>query len=100
MSGAATLSAKAEDGKECVINMPYMARLKAMALTPDSVYVAGLLYEDTSPSNAIRIYSLADGRVLGECAVKDQFIHDCLAVSGKRLYATTQSGKIICLGDR
>jgi hypothetical protein len=31
--------------------------------------------------------------------LEDPFIHDGMAISGRRLYATTQSGKIICLGD-
>ena len=103
LSGTASLSAKSNRGKEWTIAVPVKARPKAMVLTPTRIYVAGLSYDsekDDSPSNAVRIYSLADGALLGKCEAKDQFIHDCLAVSGKRLYATTQSGEIICLGAK
>jgi len=50
--------------------------------------------------NVVGIYSLADGRVLSECPVREPFVHDCLAVAGERLYVSTQEGKVICMGER
>jgi len=49
--------------------------------------------------NVVRIYSVADGQILGEYPVKEEFIHDCLAVAGDRLYVSTEKG-LICLGEK
>ena len=49
--------------------------------------------------NVVRIYSVADGKILGEYPVKEELIHDCLAVAGDRLYVSTQEG-LICLGEK
>jgi len=50
--------------------------------------------------NVVRIYSVADGEILGEYPVKEEFVHDCLAVSGDRLYVSTRAGKLVCLGEK
>ena len=49
--------------------------------------------------NVVRIYSVADGKILGEYPVKEEFTHDCLAVVGDRLFVSTQEG-LICLGEK
>jgi hypothetical protein len=49
--------------------------------------------------NVVRIYSVADGKILGEYPIKEEFIHDCLAAAGDRLYVSTQEG-LISLGEK
>ena len=48
--------------------------------------------------NVVRIYSVADGKILGVSPVKEEFVHDCLAVAGDRLYVSTEEG-LISLGE-
>jgi len=48
--------------------------------------------------NVVRIYSVADGKILCEYPVKEEFVHDCLAVAGDRLYVSTEKG-LIALGE-
>ena len=49
--------------------------------------------------NVVRIYSVADGQILGEYPVEEEFVHDCLAVAGDRLYVSTEKG-VISLGEK
>ena len=103
MSGHARLFARTADGKEWSVKMPSTARLRGMVLAGQRLYVAGLIYRDAKGDagmNGVRVYNLADGRLLDEFAVKDRLIHDCLAVAGGRLYVSTQGGRLICLGTK
>ncbi|MFP6581375.1 MAG: hypothetical protein VCD00_02330, partial [Candidatus Hydrogenedentota bacterium] len=103
MSGNALLFAKPINGKEWSVKMPSTARLRGMVLAGERLYVAGLLYrseKDKSASNGVRVYNVADGKLLAEHAINDRLIHDCLAVAGGRVYVSTQGGKLICLGTK
>ena len=103
MSGDALLFAKAVSGKEWSVKMPNTARMRGMVLAGDRLYVAGILYEDANgagANNGVRVYDLADGKLLAEHVIKDGLVHDCLAVAGGRLYVSTQTGRLICLGTR
>lgn len=100
MSGNAVLFAKAMSGREWSVEMPTTARMRGMVLAGDRLYVAGLLYEDekgTRATNGVRVYNLADGKLLSEHAIEDPLMHDCLAIADGRLYVSTQS-RLICLG--
>lgn len=103
MSGNAQLFGKAVSGKEWKVEMPTTARMRGMVLAGDRLYVAGLLYANekgTGVNNGVRVYNVADGKMLAEHAIQDELVHDCLVVAGGRLYVSTQSGKLICLGSR
>ena len=103
LSGDATLFAdvqNAEDRKGWSIVMATPSQLKGMVLTPERLYVAGRFDDRESAPNVVRAYSVADGSLLGEHAVGETFVHDCLAVAADKLYFTTQSGKLICLGEK
>jgi len=101
MSGNALLFAKPINGKQWSVKMPTTARLRGMVLAGERLYVAGRLFQDekgNGAANGVRVYNLADGKLLAEYAIDDKLVHDCLAVAGGRLYVSTQAGKLICLG--
>ena len=100
MSGDATLFGIPEKGGQWQIDMPNTSRMKGVVIAADRLYVAGKLEVDGDLHNVVRAYSLGDGRPLAQYRVKDQFIHDCMAVAGGRVYVTTQGGQMICLGER
>jgi outer membrane protein assembly factor BamB len=103
LSGDATLFAdvrNAPDRKGWSIAMATPSRLKGMVLTRERLYVAGRFDDGETASNVVRAYSAADGSLLGEHAVGEVLVHDCLAVAADKLYLTTQSGKLICLGAK
>jgi outer membrane protein assembly factor BamB len=103
LSGDATLFAdvrNAEDHEGWSVAMATPSRLKGMVLTPKRLYVAGRLDDGETASNVVRAYVVADGTLLGEHAVDEALVHDCLAVAADKLYLTTESGKLICLGER
>ena len=103
MDGNALLFAKTASGEEWSVKMQNTARMRGMVLAAERLYVAGLLYEDeegNGANNGVRVYDLADGKLLGEHAIEDHLVHDCLAVAGDRLYVSTQDGRLICLGAR
>ncbi len=100
LSGNAELFVHPAAGKKWSIKMPNTARLKGMVLAESRLYVAGRLYDGDFASNSVRSYSVVDGKPLDEHPVADQFVHDCLAVAGDRLYVTTAGGKLICLGPK
>jgi outer membrane protein assembly factor BamB len=104
MSGHASLFAEPENRKarDWSVKLPLTVRISGMALTPERLYVAGQLHddpEDVPDRHVVRIYALDDGRMLAEHAVSEPLTHDCLAVSGRRLFLTTRTGKLICLGE-
>ena len=67
-------------------------RIHAMALAGDGkLYVA---HED----GRLKVVSTADGNVLSEIQVPSP-AWDGLAIAEKRIYLTTQSGELLCLGD-
>ena len=77
--------------------------MRGMVLAGDRLYVAGLLYEDKDgkgAANGVRVYNLADGKLLSEYEIEDQLVHDCLAIASGRLYVSTQGGRLICLGTK
>ena len=103
MSGTALLFTAPANGKVWSVAMPTTARLRGMVLAGKKLYVAGLLYQDeqgNDATNGVRMYNLADGKLLAEYPIEDRLIHDCLAVAGGRLYVSTQNGKLICLGPK
>lgn len=101
MSGDAKLFVKASQGDaDWAMNMTNESRLRGMAITPETVYVAGLL-----PSGGegdleflAQAYSLADGTLQAEAALSAQPVHDGLAISGERIYVSLDNGRLVCLG--
>jgi outer membrane protein assembly factor BamB len=103
MSGHASLSGELADGRDWTVKMPLGVRLRAMALTPERLYVAGLLADEKSddpPSPVVRAYALADGKLLGEAALDGPPVHDGLIVAGGRVYVATEGGRLTCLGEK
>ena len=103
MSGHALLFAKVTSGKEWSVKMPNTARMRGMVLTGERLYVAGILYEDENSkaaTNGVRVYNLADGKLLAEHTIETALVHDCLAIAGERLYVSTEDGSMICLGAK
>jgi hypothetical protein len=101
MSGYALLSGKGERGQEWTVKLPLGVRVHAMALTPQRLYVAGLLSDQKDPpaTYAVRIYSLEDGKLQGQAALDSPPVHDGLVIAGGRVYVATEGGKLICLGE-
>ena len=101
LSGNGTLFAIAEQdkGKNWKVDLPNTTRLRGMVIAADRLYVAGQLPEDDALRNVVRAYSLGDGKPLDQFSVDQQMVHDCLAVAGARVYVSTQTGKLLCLGE-
>ena len=103
MSGNALLFSKVASGKDWSIKMPNTARMRGMVVAGERLYVAGNLYGDekgASAINGVRVYNVLDGTLLAERAIKGGLVHDCIAVTGGRLYVSTQDGRVICLGSK
>jgi outer membrane protein assembly factor BamB len=125
MSGDAELSAKSESGREWSLTMPLGVRVHGMVLAPERLYIAGLLAEedvrdkksrgkkdrdkkdrekDTQDNEEraplVRCYALEDGKLQSEAAIESSPVHDGVAVADGRVYIATQSGKLICLGEK
>ena len=103
MSGNALLFSKVASGKDWSIKMPNTARMRGMVVAGERLYVAGNLYGDekgASVINGVRVYNVLDGTLLAERAIKGGLVHDCIAVTGGRLYVSTQDGRVICLGSK
>jgi outer membrane protein assembly factor BamB len=103
MSGNALLFAKPSSGKEWSVKMPTTSRLRGMVLAGERLYVAGLLHKDEKDKDVasrVRMYNVAEGKLLAEYVVDDRLVHDCLAVADGRLYISTEEGKLICLGSQ
>jgi outer membrane protein assembly factor BamB len=102
MSGHALLSGK-QGRDEWSVKMPLDVRLHAMALAPQRLYVAGLLRDEKSsepPALVVRMYDLEGGKLESQAAIPSPPVHDGMAVTGRRVYIATQSGKLICVGEK
>ena len=82
------------------LKLPTSARIYGLVLAGTRLYAAGRFDDVSPPTYAVRSYAVEDGRQLGEYFAADPFVHDCLAVAGKRLYVATQGGRLICLGEQ
>jgi len=102
MSGDAELFVKdAQDGQDWSVTMPNQSRLRAMAITPERVYVAGLLPVDKGKplDHVVQAYALADGKLLAQTPIGGAPVHDGLAIAGGRVYVSLQDGRLLCLGE-
>ena len=103
MSGDAELSVRNAKGREAwTLKMPNKARLRGMAVTPERVYVAGLLPAGKGKElkYLVQAYSLEKGRLLEEAEIHGQPVHDGLAVADGRVYVSLQNGRLLCLGEK
>jgi hypothetical protein len=66
-------------------------RIHALALAADKLYV---VHQD----GRLKVMSIADGHVMSETKVPPP-AWDGLAVAENRLFLTTRSGELICLGE-
>jgi len=73
--------------------------MKGIVIADERLYVAGRLPVAKTLANVVAVYSVNGGRPLDQHIIDDEFVHDCLAVAGGRVYVTTQGGKLICLGE-
>ena len=51
-------------------------------------------------ASRVRMYNVAEGKLLAEYVVDGRLVHDCLAVADGRLYISTEESKLICLGSQ
>lgn len=103
MSGDAELFVKAaKGGEDWSLKMSNQSRLRGMAITPECVYVAGLLPsgERKQLDHVVQAYSLADGRLLSEAKIGGPPVHDGLAIAEGKVYVSLQDGRLICLGEK
>jgi outer membrane protein assembly factor BamB len=103
LSGDARLFVEvAKGGKGWTLRMPNTARLRAMALAPETAYVAGLLPAGGGKQleYVAQAYALADGKLLAETKIGGAPVHDGLGLAGGRVYVSMQDGRLLCLGDK
>jgi hypothetical protein len=65
-----------------------------------ALFVAGPGNEADPAGGMLSSYSAADGSKLSELRFGDAPVFDGMAAANGRLYLSTQSGKILCLGAR
>ncbi|HUU43501.1 MAG TPA: hypothetical protein VMX57_06960, partial [Planctomycetota bacterium] len=103
MGGFAELFARRPDasstaGKETTLWTVKVPRDSIQALLPagPTLYVAG----PAKDGGVLTSYSAKDGSKLAEVLFDDAPVFDGLAAAGARLYVSTQSGKVVCLGTK
>ncbi len=101
ISGDCELYAKPNAGQGgWSTKLPLGTLVKSMVLTDEKLFVAGRLNGFDPKSNAVRAYTVADGKQSAEYSIGSPVIHECLSVAGDKLYVSTQDGRLICLGDK
>ena len=74
------------------------ARLKALLVVADKVFVAGLTGPGDAKTGAVWIYGSASGRSLGQVALGAAPLFNGMAAVEGRMLVCTEGGRVICLG--
>ena len=74
--------------------------VQALSVCKNMLYVATQCKEKAGPvRNEIWGVARKDGTVVWKHEFQDAVIPEGLSIAGKRLYLTTESGQVICLGE-
>lgn len=80
-------------------NMKGNLQVESMALSSGYLYVAGAdEFTNRSQGAFLRVYSVADGKMLKEIALEALPSAEGLSISDGKLYVSLQNGKLLCFG--
>jgi outer membrane protein assembly factor BamB len=102
MSGKALLFTKTKKkSDDWEVKLPLGVQMRGMALSPDRLYVAGQMLESekSDPRQVVGIYSIGTGKRTAHFDLEAQPIHDGLVVTKRRVFVSTQDGRLFCLGE-
>ena len=80
-------------------NMQGNLQVESMALSSGYLYVAGVNnFTKHSEGAFLRVYSMADGKMLKEMTLETSPSAEGLSIADGRLYVSLQNGKLLCFG--
>jgi len=80
-------------------NMQGNLQVESMALSSGYLYVAGVKnFTKHSEGAFLRVYSVADGKMLKEMTLETSPSAEGLSIADGRLYVSLQNGKLLCFG--